>query len=93
MYLFPFDIILTMLLVILIIKLLSICVFSFFLVGNEPAVNQNLVGTGYMSADQKKKLLWGSKKAAATEEVLLMYSLSSVVVSPYCFTALIESFD
>lgn len=31
-------------------------------------VNQNLVGTGYMSADQKKKLLWGNKKAATTEE-------------------------
>ncbi|XP_051138646.1 uncharacterized protein LOC127256593 isoform X2 [Andrographis paniculata] len=31
-------------------------------------VNKNLVGTGYMSTDQKKKLLWGSKKTAATEE-------------------------
>ncbi|KAL7097722.1 hypothetical protein ACP275_10G161100 [Erythranthe tilingii] len=31
-------------------------------------VNKNLVGTGYMSTDQKKKLLWGSKKSTATEE-------------------------
>jgi len=35
------------------------------------AVNQNLVGTGFMTADQKKKLLWGSKKSSNTEEVLL----------------------
>ncbi|KAI3952713.1 hypothetical protein MKW92_000016 [Papaver armeniacum] len=32
-------------------------------------VNKNLVGGGYMSTDQKKKLLWGNKKNAATEEV------------------------
>ncbi|XP_057785353.1 uncharacterized protein LOC131002866 isoform X2 [Salvia miltiorrhiza] len=31
-------------------------------------VNKNLVGTGYMSTDQKKKLLWGNKKSTATEE-------------------------
>ncbi|KZV32291.1 arginine/serine-rich coiled-coil protein 2 [Dorcoceras hygrometricum] len=31
-------------------------------------VNKNLVGTGYMSADQKKKLLWGSKKNTKIEE-------------------------
>ncbi|KAK1291849.1 hypothetical protein QJS10_CPB17g01672 [Acorus calamus] len=31
-------------------------------------VNRNLVGTGYMSTDQKKKLLWGSKKNTAAEE-------------------------
>ncbi|KAK6149038.1 hypothetical protein DH2020_016563 [Rehmannia glutinosa] len=31
-------------------------------------VNRNLVGTGYMSTDQKKKLLWGNKKNTATEE-------------------------
>lgn len=31
-------------------------------------VNRNLVGTGILSADQKKKLLWGNKKTAATEE-------------------------
>lgn len=31
-------------------------------------VNKNLVGTGFMSTDQKKKLLWGSKKSTPTEE-------------------------
>ncbi|XP_042482315.1 arginine/serine-rich coiled-coil protein 2 isoform X2 [Macadamia integrifolia] len=31
-------------------------------------VNRNLIGSGYMSTDQKKKLLWGSKKNVATEE-------------------------
>ncbi|XP_052202381.1 uncharacterized protein LOC127808074 isoform X2 [Diospyros lotus] len=31
-------------------------------------VNRNLIGTGYMSTDQKKKLLWGKKKDAAAEE-------------------------
>ncbi|RVW35931.1 hypothetical protein CK203_090600 [Vitis vinifera] len=31
-------------------------------------VNRNLVGVGYMSADQKKKLLWGSKKSTTAEE-------------------------
>ncbi|KAJ0985226.1 hypothetical protein J5N97_003582 [Dioscorea zingiberensis] len=31
-------------------------------------VNRNLVGGGYMSTDQKKKLLWGNKKNTATEE-------------------------
>ena len=31
-------------------------------------VNKNLVGVGYMSTDQKKKLLWGNKKSAAAEE-------------------------
>ncbi|XP_024981746.1 pre-mRNA-splicing factor CWC25 isoform X3 [Cynara cardunculus var. scolymus] len=31
-------------------------------------VNRNLIGTGFMSTDQKKKLLWGSKKSTATEE-------------------------
>ncbi|KAL2483028.1 arginine/serine-rich coiled-coil protein 2-like [Forsythia ovata] len=31
-------------------------------------VNRNLTGTGYMSADQKKKLLWGNKKNTTTEE-------------------------
>ncbi|EPS66078.1 hypothetical protein M569_08699 [Genlisea aurea] len=29
-------------------------------------VNKNLVGTGYMSTDQKKKLLWGNKKSSTT---------------------------
>ncbi|XP_076901030.1 uncharacterized protein LOC143555341 isoform X2 [Bidens hawaiensis] len=32
-------------------------------------VNRNLIGTGVMSTDQKKKLLWGSKKSTPTEEV------------------------
>ncbi|CAI9787516.1 unnamed protein product [Fraxinus pennsylvanica] len=31
-------------------------------------VNRNLIGTGYMSADQKKKLLWGNKKNTTSEE-------------------------
>ncbi|KAI7997320.1 hypothetical protein LOK49_LG10G02652 [Camellia lanceoleosa] len=31
-------------------------------------VNKNLIGTGYMSTDQKKKLLWGNKKNTAAEE-------------------------
>lgn len=31
-------------------------------------VNQNLTSTGFMTADQKKKLLWGNKKSNATEE-------------------------
>ncbi|PSS01737.1 Arginine/serine-rich coiled-coil protein [Actinidia chinensis var. chinensis] len=31
-------------------------------------VNKNLIGTGYMSTDQKKKLLWGNKKNTIAEE-------------------------
>lgn len=31
-------------------------------------VNKNLVGTGYLTADQKKKLLWGSKKSTDNAE-------------------------
>ncbi|XP_031129170.1 arginine/serine-rich coiled-coil protein 2-like isoform X2 [Ipomoea triloba] len=31
-------------------------------------VNRNLIGTGYMTADQKKKLLWGSKKNTTNSE-------------------------
>ncbi|KAL9232640.1 hypothetical protein vseg_007725 [Gypsophila vaccaria] len=31
-------------------------------------VNKNLTGMGIMTADQKKKLLWGSKKSTTTEE-------------------------
>ncbi|KAH9606331.1 hypothetical protein KSS87_005328 [Heliosperma pusillum] len=31
-------------------------------------VNKNLTSTGIMTADQKKKLLWGSKKTTTTEE-------------------------
>lgn len=30
-------------------------------------VNRNLVGTGFMSTDQKKKLLWGNKKNTSEE--------------------------
>lgn len=44
--------------------------FDFILCFDENAVNKNLVGTGYMSTDQKKKLLWGSKKNTTTVEVL-----------------------
>ncbi|XP_044478719.1 cylicin-1-like isoform X2 [Mangifera indica] len=31
-------------------------------------VNRNLVGGGYLSTDQKKKLLWGNKKSTTAEE-------------------------
>ncbi|XP_059646071.1 uncharacterized protein LOC132290395 isoform X2 [Cornus florida] len=31
-------------------------------------VNRNLIGTGYLSTDQKKKLLWGNKKNTTAEE-------------------------
>uniref|UniRef100_A0A2P2KM61 Arginine/serine-rich coiled-coil protein 2 isoform X2 n=1 Tax=Rhizophora mucronata TaxID=61149 RepID=A0A2P2KM61_RHIMU len=31
-------------------------------------VNKNLVGVGFMSTEQKKKLLWGSKKSTVSEE-------------------------
>ncbi|CAN6443340.1 unnamed protein product [Victoria cruziana] len=31
-------------------------------------VNKNLVGVGYMSTEQKKKLLWGNKKNSTVEE-------------------------
>ncbi|KAL9260281.1 hypothetical protein AKJ16_DCAP04832 [Drosera capensis] len=31
-------------------------------------VNKNLIGTGIMTAEQKKKLLWGNKKANTPEE-------------------------
>ncbi|GMP97818.1 hypothetical protein CsSME_00045925 [Camellia sinensis var. sinensis] len=32
----------------------------------------NLIGTGYMSTDQKKKLLWGNKKSTTAEELVLV---------------------
>ncbi|RWR74795.1 arginine/serine-rich coiled-coil protein 2 isoform X2 [Cinnamomum micranthum f. kanehirae] len=32
------------------------------------SVNRNIVGSGYMSTDQKKKLLWGNKKTTAAVE-------------------------
>ncbi|GMH29411.1 hypothetical protein Nepgr_031254 [Nepenthes gracilis] len=31
-------------------------------------VNKDLLGTGVMTADQKKKLLWGNKKSSSSEE-------------------------
>ncbi|KAJ6870363.1 hypothetical protein NC652_036100 [Populus alba x Populus x berolinensis] len=36
--------------------------------GSNNTVNRNLVGGGFMSTEQKKKLLWGNKKSAAPEE-------------------------
>jgi hypothetical protein len=36
-------------------------------------VNKNLVGTGYLTTDQKKKLLWGKKKSTASEEVIQLF--------------------
>ena len=38
------------------------------------AVNKNLIGAGHsnMTTEQKKKLLWGSKKSTPAEEVFLM---------------------
>ncbi|KAH7672032.1 Lysine-rich nucleolar protein 1 [Dioscorea alata] len=40
-------------------------------------VNKNLVGGGYMSTDQKKKLLWGSKKNTTTQEPSKRWDLHS----------------
>ena len=40
------------------------------------AVNRNLVGfggVGFLSTDQKKKLLWGNKKNNPTEEVIMSF--------------------
>lgn len=45
---------------------ISVCVY---------AVNRNLIGAGpvgCMTADQKKKLLWGNKKSTTAEEVPAM---------------------
>ncbi|KAJ4978061.1 hypothetical protein NE237_008841 [Protea cynaroides] len=39
-------------------------------------VNRNLMSSGYMSTDQKKKLLWGNKKNAASEESLHRWDLT-----------------
>lgn len=36
-------------------------------------VNKNLVGAGSLTADQKKKLLWGNKKNTQAEEVSLTF--------------------
>ncbi|XP_028057163.1 uncharacterized protein LOC114261121 [Camellia sinensis] len=43
-----------------------VCLFFIFCL--SPVVNRNLIGTGYMSTDQKKKLLWGNKKSTTAEE-------------------------
>ncbi|XP_071737591.1 uncharacterized protein [Rutidosis leptorrhynchoides] len=40
-------------------------------------VNKNLIGTGIMSTDQKKKLLWGSKKSTPVEEVAHRWDTST----------------
>ncbi|XP_038985341.1 arginine/serine-rich coiled-coil protein 2 [Phoenix dactylifera] len=42
----------------------------------ELGVNKNLVGVGYMSTDQKKKLLWGNKKNSAAEETANRWDLN-----------------
>lgn len=46
-------------------------------------VNKNLVGVGFMSTEQKKKLLWGSKKSAAPEEVSPLFCLCWLLLSTY----------
>lgn len=51
--------------IMIILKLFSLGSFLAY------AVNKNLVGVGYMSTDQKKKLLWGNKKSSPVEEVCL----------------------
>ncbi|XP_023638128.1 transcriptional regulator ATRX homolog [Capsella rubella] len=43
-------------------------------------VNKNLVGTGYLTTDQKKKLLWGKKKSTATEEVAHRWDSASALI-------------
>ncbi|KAG1334235.1 arginine/serine-rich coiled-coil protein 2 [Cocos nucifera] len=39
-------------------------------------VNKNLVGVGYLSTDQKKKLLWGNKKNSSSEETANRWDLN-----------------
>jgi hypothetical protein len=53
-------------------------------------VNRNLVGGGFMSTEQKKKLLWGNKKCAAPEEVLApsLFFLCWLVLSKYLLNIL-----
>jgi hypothetical protein len=53
-------------------------------------VNRNLVGGGFMSTEQKKKLLWGNKKCAAPEEVLVpsLFFLCWLVLSKYLLNTL-----
>ena len=56
---------------------ISVCSFvCFFVPLASKTVNKNLIGTGYMSTDQKKKLLWGNKKNTTAEEVLNLITLS-----------------
>ena len=47
------------------------------------AVNRNLVGfggVGFLSTDQKKKLLWGNKKNTSTEEVIIPVILNATAI-------------
>ncbi|XP_010504580.1 PREDICTED: DEAD-box ATP-dependent RNA helicase 42 isoform X2 [Camelina sativa] len=43
-------------------------------------VNKNLVGTGYLTTDQKKKLLWGKKKSTAAEESAHRWDSASALI-------------
>ncbi|XP_010427511.1 PREDICTED: pre-mRNA-splicing factor 38B-like isoform X2 [Camelina sativa] len=43
-------------------------------------VNKNLVGTGYLTTDQKKKLLWGKKKSTAAEETAHRWDSASALI-------------
>jgi hypothetical protein len=51
-------------------------------------VNKNLVGVGFMSTEQKKKLLWGSKKSATPEEVSPLFCLCWLLLSTYLLNTL-----
>lgn len=51
-------------------------------------VNKNLVGVGFMSTEQKKKLLWGSKKSVAPEEVPPLFCLCLLLLSTYLLNTL-----
>ncbi|KAI7993088.1 hypothetical protein LOK49_LG12G02478 [Camellia lanceoleosa] len=48
--------------------LLALLQISLSFVEEIEELIRNLIGTGYMSTDQKKKLLWGNKKSTTTEE-------------------------
>ncbi|XP_010516277.1 PREDICTED: DEAD-box ATP-dependent RNA helicase 42 isoform X2 [Camelina sativa] len=43
-------------------------------------VNKNLVGTGYLTTDQKKKLLWGKKKSTTAEESAHRWDSASALI-------------
>ncbi|CAE6076465.1 unnamed protein product [Arabidopsis arenosa] len=43
-------------------------------------VNKNLVGTGYLTTDQKKKLLWGKKRSTASEESAHRWDNASALI-------------